>query len=242
MFHQISSREEKTTLQTSQKNRDLQQIEQILITHLANANQLTTEQLQQQLPELKGFIQGIYFAQQMIQQENESKIYAILQSELEKQQQSQSEIKGMLQKFIQEEETRDRKLFQRVKVIQKVVMFTKRQVQTMMRRIQLIQKYTQPTIYAMLTGSLFGDIIADFIKEVVKTWFGEETFEEIASGINWVLETIDPLYRLYVEGISFLFPMCTPKAATIILLVAASILNLTASIRPRLRKKGLGKK
>jgi hypothetical protein len=242
MFHKRFSRKEKNTLQTSQKRRDQQQIEQILISHLAKSNSMTPEQLQQHFPELEAFLQGMNFAQQIMQQNIDAKL-SELHLKIEKIHQQQAESQKIMQKFFQEEETRDRILYKRVKVIHKAVTFIKRQVQAIEQKIQQTQKYTQPTLYAMLVGTAWGDVfVSETVKEVVKAFLGEEIFEELASGITWVLQTLGPLYRLYAEGISFLFPNLTIKAATICIIAAATLLNLMVSIRSRLRKKGLGKK
>lgn len=194
---------------TSKETINHKQIEQIVATWLPeHQDERTTEQLKQENRELRAFILGMSFSQA----------------------QGLSEIKQRLQQFEQGEVQRDRQLLKRVELIRNVVMFTKRQVSNAKSMISAIHKYTKPALYATLSATLLGDVVADLGKEVVKKMFGEETFESWATGIISILKSIEPLYRLYVEGISFVFPMLAPKTATIVIMVAALILNHAVSI------------
>lgn len=220
MLNQLQSRKDQSS-STSKEALDQQQIEQIVTALLpTDQNQRTTEQLKQENRELKAFILGMTYNQSL----------------------GLAEIKQMLRKSEQDEVQRDQQLLRRVKFIQKVVLFTKRQVSKVKSMTKTIQQYTKPALYAALGTTVLGDlVVVEPGKEVVKKVFGEETFEAWANSIISLLKSVEPLYHLYVEGISTVFPMFTPKTATILLIAAALILNHTASIWQSTRD-GLEKK
>lgn len=219
MLKKLQSRKDQSST-TSKDLLDQKQIEQIVTSLLpVEQDHRTTEQLKQENRELRAFILGMSYSQS----------------------QGLSKIQQMLQNFEDGEVQRDKQLLRRVEIIQKVVMFTKRQVSKMKSMIVAIKKYTQPALYATLSATLLGDVFADLGKEVVKKMFGEEAFEGWATSALSLLKSIEPLYRLYLEVISTVFPMFTPKTATAFLLVAALILNHTVVTWTSLRR-GIEKK
>lgn len=101
--------------------------------------------------------------------------------------------------------------------------------------IESIHTYTKPGLYTAMGATLFGDLGIDIYKEVVKKAITEEEFEAWGSVIrDWMGPWLNSLLGIIISWCpTFLFII---KAAIILMVIAAPILNLTVSVWQPLRE------
>lgn len=237
-FNQASSHK-KDHLSTSEVKNDQQLIEQIVASLLPELTDQLSDQLIDQLQQ--ALTQAIILGQSLNNPAIE-KIQQDVQKLLQNTKQCidhSVKTEQMLLEFKKEEEQRDlaeekrdQLLYRRVGFIQKVVLFTKRQVTEMLPLVKNIHLNVKRTIQLLISGTFLSDMIMDVTKEVCKEAIVKE-IETVSNHVRQILKPfLEPILGPIWEVVSPIYSSIPLKikATIALLLIVAMIFDHAGSV------------